>query len=82
MRLFCLLTVFGQTLASADVSNTDIDLGECVCPVFIIYTVFKVKLAAASLELAQYGGQALLEAVGSNDLGLNKYFFALVNRLV
>jgi len=55
MRLFYLLTILGQTLASADVSNTDIDL---------------VKLAAASLELAQYGGQALLEAVGSNDLGV------------
>jgi inositol monophosphatase 3 len=44
-------------------------LGQTTCA-DVSNTVDLVKLAAASLELAQYGGQALLDAVGSSDLGV------------
>ena len=46
-----------------------VDLGLSLFTRWLINYIFKVKLTAASVELAQYGGQALVEAYTNGGFG-------------
>ena len=62
MRLTYIVTLLSQAHANVE----QVDLGQCLS-IFDYLWHFKVKLAAASLELAQYGGKALLDAMTNED---------------